>query len=83
MQYEILSLEEKRTGLMNRLRDLEVEHFSNSVYIREAEVIGDEDSITKFSVQNRGLDMRYDELKRQLEEVEEQIKANAEPSEGK
>lgn len=70
MKYEKLSVTDQLTGLRNRIRQLEEEHYSNSVFAFECEVVGELETLKAFEDKNKGIEKRISALKVKASELE-------------
>jgi hypothetical protein len=73
MEYEYLTASQKAAGVQQRIVELEGEHFSNTVYLFEAKIIGAENDIRDFTTKNQGLEKRIAGLKEMLKELTEEL----------
>ena len=69
MKYEKLTVKEQIIGLNNRVRQLEEEHYGNSVFIFECEIIGDDASKEDLEAANKGIELRIVKLNEKIEEL--------------
>ena len=86
MEYQQIGGYEKVSALNERIRYLEQGHYSNEVYLIEAHKIGDTETITKLTGENRQLDQQWaplvEERDRILEELEKANPIEEENNEG-
>lgn len=70
MQYHYVSEDQKKNALVNRLTQLEQEHFENTLYRDEAEVIGSTAEVDRFSAVLQGLELRINDYRKKLNEYD-------------
>jgi hypothetical protein len=63
MQYEHINDYTKVPALQERLYQLEQAHYSASVFLIEAEAVGDQKAIAQFRAEMDGIDVQYNAVK--------------------
>lgn len=63
MQYERINDYTKVTALQERMHQLEQAHYSASVFLLEAEAVGDQKAIAEFRAEMNGVDVQYEAIK--------------------
>jgi hypothetical protein len=70
MDYKTLDEDQKRNAILNRLVQLEQEHYENSLYLEEAKLIGASDQ-EAYETKLASLEPRIAVYQKQLEELSE------------
>jgi hypothetical protein len=69
MQYRYLTKQDVLNTYLNRIYELEAEHFKNCVYLEEAELLKDENTAVTFRQTLAGIEMRIENLFEQAQEL--------------
>jgi len=78
MEYTRISPQEQITGLSNRVRQLEEEHYTNTIYAFECEVIGDDVTLKDFEEKNKGIEKRINAITNKIDKLQEELPEEAE-----
>lgn len=75
MEYKYITDYSKVSALQDRMAQLEQAHYSNTVYLRESEAVGDQVAIQRFTNENHGIDAQYEKIKSEHDRLVAQLEA--------